>query len=51
MAINCPAILLKISSGVEFTNVETQSQTVVTGLAAILPVTPSPPPPDMNVRS
>ena len=43
---------MKVSSGFTLTNVETQSRTVVTGLAAFLPITPlpSPPPLDITVR-
>ena len=36
MAGNCPDISFEISNGVVLTSVETQSRTVVTGLAALL---------------
>ena len=61
---NCHKVCLNISRGVMFrkliisscfllANVETESETAVTGLAAFSPVTPppSPPPPDVKVKS
>ena len=40
VSCRCPKVSFKLSSGVTWTNVETQSWTVVTGLAASSPVTP-----------
>lgn len=39
MAVNCPNVSLTISIDVTRTNVETQSQTVVSGLAVFSPLT------------
>lgn len=53
MAGSCPEIRFKISCGVRLPDVETQSRTVVSGLAGFSSVTllPSPPSPGIEVRT
>lgn len=52
MAGNVPDILLRTSSGFRLTDVETLSQSVVSGLAAVsMMLLPSPPPPDLKISS
>lgn len=52
VAGNVPDILLRTSSGFRLTDVETLSQSVVSGLAAVsMMLLPSPPPPDLKISS
>lgn len=52
VAGNVPDMLLRTSSGFRLTDVETLSQSVVSGLAAVsMMLLPSPPPPDLKISS